>query len=86
MDFLGIGPTEFLVIALVAFIVLGPARMAEVARNLGKVMREVRRATSELPSLLALDEEPPKPSREDQPKDSEPKALGDTPEERRDDG
>ena len=56
MDFLGIGPIEFLVIALVAFLFLGPARMVELARSLGRVVQEVRRATSDLPSLMSLDE------------------------------
>ena len=56
MDILGIGPVELLVVALVAFLFLGPTRMVEVARSLGKMVREVRRATSDLPSLMALDE------------------------------
>ena len=56
MDFLGIGPTELLVVALVAFLFLGPARMVEVARSLGKIVQEVRRTTSDLPSLMSLDE------------------------------
>ncbi|MFH1559913.1 MAG: twin-arginine translocase TatA/TatE family subunit [Chloroflexota bacterium] len=56
MDFLGIGPIELLVIALIAFLFLGPERMMEMARSLGKIMRDVRRTTSELPSLLSLDE------------------------------
>ena len=63
MDFLGIGPIEFLVIGMVAFLFLGPTRMVEVARSLGRIVREVRRATSDLPSLMALDEpsdQPPK--------------------------
>jgi Sec-independent protein translocase protein TatA len=56
MDFLGIGALEFLVIGLVAFLFLGPARMIEVARSFGKVIQEVRRTTSDLPNLMALDE------------------------------
>jgi Sec-independent protein translocase protein TatA len=56
MDFLGIGPMELLLIALVAFLFLGPARMVEIGRSLGKVVREVRRTTSDLPSLLSMDE------------------------------
>ena len=63
MNFLGIGSIELLIVALVAFIFLGPARMVEAARSLGKVVREVRRTTSDLPSLLSLDEpldQPPK--------------------------
>lgn len=56
MDFLGIGPMELLVVALVAFLFLGPARMVEIARSLGKLVSEVRRITSDLPSLLSIDE------------------------------
>ena len=63
MNFLGIGPLELIIVALVAFIFLGPARMMEGARSLGKVLREIRHTTSDLPSLLSLDEpldQPPK--------------------------
>ena len=57
MDFLGIGLVELLVVLFVAFLVLGPARMIEVARSLGRFLQEVRRTTSDLPNLLTLDEE-----------------------------
>ena len=63
MDFLGIGPIELLVVALVAFLFLGPTRMVEVARSFGRIVQEIRRTTSDLPSLMALDEpidQPPK--------------------------
>ena len=56
MDFLGIGPTELLVIVLVAFLFLGPTRMVKVARSLGRIVQEVRRTTSDLSSLMSLDE------------------------------
>ena len=56
MNFLGIGPTELLMVALIAFIFLGPARMVQMARSLGNVVREVRRTTYDLPSLLSPDE------------------------------
>lgn len=42
----GIGMPELLVILAVALIVLGPKRLPEVARALGKAMAEFRRATS----------------------------------------
>jgi len=64
MNFLGIGPVELLIVALVAFIFLGPTRMMEAARSVGKVAREVRRATSDLPTLLSLDEPLDQPPRE----------------------
>jgi Tat protein translocase TatB subunit len=44
----GIGTPELLVILVVALIVLGPERLPEVARTLGKGLAELRRATSGL--------------------------------------
>ena len=68
------GPLEILMIALVAFILLGPQKMIDAARLLGKATKEVRRMTDELPKIV-LDEEqgvpaqassPPASSRGDQ--------------------
>jgi Tat protein translocase TatB subunit len=42
----GIGTPELIVILVVALIVLGPKRLPEVARMLGKSLGELRRATS----------------------------------------
>jgi sec-independent protein translocase protein TatB len=42
MEILGYGGTEILVILLLAGIVLGPERMARVARELGKLIRNVK--------------------------------------------
>jgi Tat protein translocase TatB subunit len=42
----GIGTPELLVILVVALLVLGPKRLPEVARALGKGLAELRRATS----------------------------------------
>lgn len=42
MEFLGIGPTEILLIAIIAFIVLGPDRIPTVMRQLGKWIRQMR--------------------------------------------
>jgi sec-independent protein translocase protein TatA len=38
------GPLELLVIAVIALIVLGPKRLPEAARSVGKGMREMRDA------------------------------------------
>lgn len=46
MTFLGMGPFEIIIILLVAFIFLGPERMADAARTLGKWTSEFRRATA----------------------------------------
>ncbi len=42
----GIGMPELVVILVVALIVLGPKRLPEAARGLGKAFAELRRATS----------------------------------------
>ena len=46
MSFLGMGTFEILVILLVAFIFLGPERMIDAARTLGKWTGELRRMGS----------------------------------------
>ena len=51
MNFLGMGPMEVLIVLLVAFIFLGPERMVDAARMLGKATRELSRMPAELPRL-----------------------------------
>ena len=46
MSFLGMGTFEILIILLVAFIFLGPERMIDTARTLGKWTGELRRMGS----------------------------------------
>ncbi len=41
-----VGVTELLVVLVIALIVLGPKRLPEMARNLGKGVREFRQAIS----------------------------------------
>ncbi|MDY0261663.1 twin-arginine translocase TatA/TatE family subunit [Syntrophotalea acetylenica] len=43
-----IGPTELLLILALALIILGPRRLPELARGLGKGLAEFKRATREL--------------------------------------
>ncbi|RJP14852.1 MAG: twin-arginine translocase subunit TatB [Candidatus Abyssobacteria bacterium SURF_5] len=45
---IGIGPVELLVILIVALIVFGPERMPELARNLAKLVRDLRGAMDEV--------------------------------------
>ncbi len=46
MGFVNIGPLELLVIGLIALLVLGPKRLPEAARSVGKGMRELKQAMS----------------------------------------
>jgi len=53
----GIGSSEFLVILVVAFLVLGPSHLPKIARTLGKAMGEFRRVSSEFQRTLNLEVE-----------------------------
>ncbi len=55
---------ELLMILVVALLVLGPKRLPEIARSLGRGMAEFRRASNELRSSLTapLDEPPVEPA------------------------
>jgi len=53
MDLFGIGSNELIVIALLALIVLGPRRMATVAREGGKLARNLRAYLRELSGDLS---------------------------------
>lgn len=44
MQFLGIGPLEFLLIVVLAVIILGPKGMVGAAREAGKLVRKVARS------------------------------------------
>jgi sec-independent protein translocase protein TatA len=46
MGFVNIGPLELLVIGVIALLVLGPKRLPEAARAVGKGMRELKEAVS----------------------------------------
>ena len=62
-----IGSGEIALIAIVALLVLGPKRLPELARGIGKFMREFRRQTDEVRGVVERefyrmdDAEPPQP-------------------------
>jgi len=58
----GVGMPELLVILVVALIVLGPKRLPEIARSLGKGMAEFRKASSEFQRTLSASLEEPPPA------------------------
>ena len=57
MNFLGMGFLEILIILIIAFIFLGPERMIDAARMLGKLVREARNIASEVPRVVVDDDD-----------------------------
>ncbi len=53
----GIGMPEMLMILAIALIVIGPKKLPDLAKSLGRAMREFRRATSEFKETLAVDDD-----------------------------
>ena len=51
----GIGMPELLLILAIALIVIGPKKLPDLAKSLGRAMREFKRATSDLKESMSLD-------------------------------
>lgn len=51
----GIGMPEFLLIMAIALIVIGPKKLPDLAKALGKALGEFKKATSELKDSLDID-------------------------------
>jgi Tat protein translocase TatB subunit len=80
MDFFGIGGWEVLLILIVILIVVGPGKLPEIARTIGKTIRAIRKASSDITTAVsheldATQNEPPShlPKKENKP--ASPKAL-----------
>ncbi len=69
MDFFGIGTGEVLLILIVALIVMGPGRVAEVGRTLGKVTRTLKKATFDLTSEVTKELESKEENHPPQPRE-----------------
>lgn len=52
----GVGFSELMMIMVVVLLVVGPQKLPEIARTLGKGLRTVRRAGQELRDAIELDE------------------------------
>ncbi len=57
MSILGMGPLEIVVILVIAFIILGPERMVDAARFLGRMVGEGRKLASEMPRVVVEDDD-----------------------------
>ncbi len=75
----GVGIPEILIILVIALLVLGPQKLPELAKALGRAMGEFKRATRDLRETMDLDnldvtvsssKEKDKKEEEEKPKDS----------------
>ena len=79
MDFLGVGGWEVLLILVIAVIVMGPGRMAEIGRTLGKTVRALKKATFDLTTQVTRElEEQEKGSPTRQPSGDQPSGKSGT--------
>ena len=58
-----VGPTELIIVLVIALIVLGPKRLPEVGRSVGKGMREFKDSLSGIDKDDDDDEDEPAPLR-----------------------
>jgi Tat protein translocase TatB subunit len=60
----GIGPQELLLILVIALIVVGPRRLPEISRSIGKGLREIRKAQDEVRKTIQvnLDDDEARPA------------------------
>jgi TatA/E family protein of Tat protein translocase len=53
----GIGMPEMLLILAIALIVIGPKKLPDLAKSLGRAMREFKKATNEFKETMQIDNE-----------------------------
>ena len=53
----GIGMPEMILILAIALIVIGPKKLPDLAKSLGRAMREFKKATNELKETMQIDTE-----------------------------
>lgn len=52
MNFLNVGPWELTVILIIAILLIGPQRMIELARAIGRVTSQLRRMSNEFTATI----------------------------------
>lgn len=75
-----IGPLELMVILVIALLVVGPRRLPEVGRSIGRGIREFRKAQEEVQKTIqsALNEDPAPTARSVPHPDAAPRSEGET--------
>ena len=91
MNIMGVGLVELVVVLLVAFLVLGPARSVEMAKKSGKVLGDLRRTFSEVTDAVSMEQGrqsawPPAPGVPVRPDLPEDEVLEGAPEETGEEG
>lgn len=81
---LGLGPTEIIVIVVIALLILGPAKFPGFARSAGKSLLEFRSMKDDLTrsASFSLDDPRKRPGRYDYPEEEGRYLMERTPEER----
>ena len=76
---MSLGPTEILLIFLAILLLFGAKRIPEIARGLGKGIREFKDATNDIKNELTVSDSPPRiqrpPAYEAPPQPSQPVAT-----------
>lgn len=62
---LGIGPSELLIIFLIVFLLFGAKKLPELARGLGKAVKEFKKAAREIEEATEPEQEESKKSGEE---------------------
>jgi len=57
MEFFGMGLGEILLIMVIAFIIWGPGKIVDVSRTLGRMVHNLKKATSDLKSQITVEME-----------------------------
>ena len=74
MDLMGVGTAEVLMILLVAILVIGPGKIVEFARTMGKIMHTIKKAsfdlTSSITKELELEDKEKSPTSQTEKKDT----------------
>lgn len=74
MDLMGVGTAEILMILLVAMLVVGPRRMVDLAKTMGKITRTIKKAsfdlTSSITNELELEDKQKNPASQTEKKDN----------------
>ena len=53
----GIGMPEMLLLLAIALVVIGPKKLPDLAKSLGRAMREFKKATTELKETMHIDDD-----------------------------